>query len=39
MADSILGNSYSFRISDYHVIFDVEEKDIAVLRVGHRKKI
>ncbi len=36
--DSKLGN-YRFRIGDYRVIFDLEDSDIAVLRVGHRKDI
>jgi mRNA interferase RelE/StbE len=30
---------YRFRIGDYRVIFDLEERDIVVLRVGHRKDI
>ncbi len=38
LTDSKLGN-YRFRIGDYRVIFDLEETDIAVLRVGHRKEI
>jgi len=31
--------SYRFRIGDYRVIFDLENSDIVVLRVGHRKEI
>ena len=31
--------TYRFRIGDYRVIFDIEGKDIVVLRVGHRKDI
>ena len=27
------------RIGNYRVIFDLEDKDIVVLRVGHRKEI
>ena len=38
MTDSRLG-SYRFRIGDYRVIFDVEGKDIVVLRVGHRREL
>lgn len=38
MADSKLG-TYRFRIGDYRVIFDIEENDLVVLRVGHRKEI
>lgn len=36
--DSNLG-TYRFRIGDYRIIFDVEDSDIVVLRVGHRKEI
>ena len=38
LTDPRLG-TYSFRIGDYRVIFDLEETDIVVLRVGHRKEI
>ena len=38
MTDSRLG-SYRFRIGDYRVIFDLEGKDIVVLRVGHRREL
>ncbi len=31
--------TYRLRIGDYRVIFDIEGKDIVVLRVGHRKDI
>ncbi len=31
--------TYRFRIGDYRVIFDIEGKDIVVLRIGHRKDI
>ncbi|MCF6154515.1 MAG: type II toxin-antitoxin system RelE/ParE family toxin [Candidatus Brocadia sp.] len=31
--------TYRFKIGDYRVIFDIEGKDIVVLRVGHRKEI
>ena len=27
------------RVGDYRIIFDLEESDICVLRVGHRKEI
>lgn len=30
---------YRFRIGDYRVIFDCKEKDIVVLRIGHRSSI
>jgi mRNA interferase RelE/StbE len=38
LTDPALG-TYRFRIGDYRVIFDIEEKEIVVLRVGHRKDI
>lgn len=31
--------SYRFRIGDYRVIFDLEDNEIVVLRVGHRREI
>ncbi|KKS32117.1 MAG: Addiction module toxin, RelE/StbE family [Candidatus Amesbacteria bacterium GW2011_GWA2_42_12] len=31
--------SYRFRIGDYRVTFDVEDKTIVVLAVGHRREI
>ena len=31
--------TYRFRMGDYRVIFDIEDKDITVLRVGHRSDI
>ncbi|MBN1832698.1 MAG: type II toxin-antitoxin system RelE/ParE family toxin [Deltaproteobacteria bacterium] len=31
--------TYRFRVGDYRVVFDIEENDIVVLRVGHRKDI
>ena len=31
--------TYRFRIGDYRVIFDIEEENIIILRVGHRKDI
>ena len=30
---------YRFRIGDYRVIFDCKDKDIIILRVGHRSSI
>ena len=38
LTDSRLG-TYRFRIGDYRVIFDLEENEIVVLRVGHRRDI
>ena len=31
--------TYRFRVGDYRIIFDIEGKDIVILRVGHRKEI
>jgi len=31
--------TYRFRTGDYRVIFDIEGKDVVILRVGHRKEI
>jgi mRNA interferase RelE/StbE len=31
--------TYRFRAGDYRVVFDIEGKDIVILRVGHRKEI
>lgn len=31
--------SYRFRVGDYRVIFDIKDKDVVVLRVGHRREI
>jgi mRNA interferase RelE/StbE len=38
LTDSTLG-SFRFRIGDYRVIFDIDGRDIVVLRVGHRREI
>jgi len=38
ITDAKLG-SYRFRIGDYRVIFDLEDVDIVILRVGHRRDI
>jgi mRNA interferase RelE/StbE len=38
LSDPKLG-TYRFRIGDYRVIFDLDETDIVVLRIGHRKEI
>jgi mRNA interferase RelE/StbE len=31
--------TYRFRIGDYRVIFDLEDDDIVILRIGHRREI
>lgn len=41
-AEKITGpnlGSYRFRVGDYRVVFDIEDNEIIVLRVGHRKEI
>lgn len=38
LKDSRLG-TYRFRIGDYRVIFDIEDDEIVILRVGHRRDI
>ena len=41
-ADSLIDfeiGQYRFRIGDYRVIFDLEEKTIIVLTLGHRREI
>ena len=41
-ADKLRGEalgSYRFRVGDYRIVFDLEGRDIVVLRVGHRREI
>lgn len=38
LTESKLG-TYRFRIGDYRAIFDLEDDEIVVLRVGHRRDI
>jgi mRNA interferase RelE/StbE len=38
LTQSKLG-THRFRIGDYRVVFDLEEDEIIVLRVGHRREI
>lgn len=38
LTDTTLG-TYRFRIGDYRVIFDIEGRDVIILRIGHRKEI
>ena len=38
LADSKLG-TYRFRTGDYRIIFDLEDREIVILRVGHRRDI
>ncbi len=30
---------YRFRIGDYRVIFDIDDENIVILRIGHRRSI
>lgn len=38
LVDSKIG-TYRFRIGDYRVIFDIDNNNIVILRIGHRKDI
>ena len=38
LKDYRFGN-YRFRIGDYRVLFDVEDKKIIILKVGHRSDV
>lgn len=38
LIDPIIG-TYRFRLEKYRVIFDIDDKKIVVLRIGHRKDI
>jgi len=31
--------TYRLRIGDYRIVFDIEGKDVVILRIGHRKEI
>ena len=31
--------TYRYKIGDYRVIFDLDDKTIVILRIGHRKSI
>jgi len=31
--------SYRYRVGDYRIIFDLDGKNIVILRVGHRREI
>lgn len=32
-------STYRYRVGDYRIIFDLDGKDIVILRVGHRREI
>lgn len=38
LVDPKLGE-FRFRIGDYRIIFDIKDRDIVILRVGHRREI
>ena len=38
LTDSTLGE-YRFRVGDYRIVFDIDEGDIRVVKVGHRREI
>ncbi len=31
--------TYRFRIGDYRAIFDIDNKNVVILRIGHRRSI
>jgi mRNA interferase RelE/StbE len=31
--------AYRFRIGDYRVVFDIDDNNVVILRIGHRKSI
>lgn len=31
--------TYRFKIGDYRVVFDIDDENIVILRIGHRKSI
>lgn len=38
LIDSRMGN-FRWRIGNYRIIFDIADKNIIILRIGHRKEI
>ena len=38
LMDKALGQ-YRYRIGDYRIIFDIENENIIILRIGHRREI
>jgi len=38
LSDPKIG-TYRYRIGDYRVIFDLDENNVVILRVGHRREI
>ena len=31
--------TYRFRVGDYRIVFDIDNDNIVILRIGHRKEI
>ena len=38
LTNSAIG-SYRWRVGNYRVVFDIDKKNIVILRVGHRREI
>ena len=38
LVDSKIGN-FRWRVGKYRVVFDIRDKDILILRIGHRREI
>jgi len=38
LSDTKIG-TYRFRIGDFRVIFDIDQENLVILRVGHRREI
>jgi len=31
--------TYRFRVGDYRIVFDIDNENIVILRIGHRKEV
>jgi len=38
LSNPIIG-TYRYRIGDYRIIFDIENNEVIILRIGHRRDI
>lgn len=38
LASSLLGD-YRWRVGNYRIIFDIKDKDIVILKIGHRREV
>ena len=38
LIDARIG-SYRWRVGNYRIVFDIEEKDIVILRIRHRREV